>query len=364
VYLNVNNSIFCSINLDKDKLVQINETNNRFLQIPIKYNVIGMLNNQAYNMIQLLLNLCILINKLIFKHSNVLDMEIQLIEIMMELSIIFCLETLIYLYSFFSSFIDFNNFNKMPNAYTNEKLPKFDIRHLYLCLFILKDVDDVEYVLKLDQPSIDLKQLFPINNHSSKRFISLLNAIKNDDNNLNAYISSSNDMVNLINVNDVPLTQIQMNILLGTLLGDASIEQKTLAYSHEQSQSHQEYTNWLGVIFINLNITKTIRYRSGRLMYGLEFTHKLLDQFNKYVYKTIVWKGETIRIKQIPPDHIMKKYFNELSFIVHHQDNGTNYANTYSICLDNLEIPDANLYINYCKELDSIISVQENMVTI
>lgn len=168
---------------------------------------------------------------------------------------------------------------------------------------------------------------------------------------LNINRQSVNRICNKNNINreyKANLTKREKAILIGTLLGDASLnKQNRTRFSFEHSYKQKEYCEWKAKQFSSIPVKvktstrKTIDKRNKKYYRSTTAFSKSYSDLNNWY--DLLYK-ET---KQIPK--ALLKYYNSLSLAIHFMDDGSKNSSSYSLATHCFSKNDLVVFNNMCK---------------
>lgn len=134
------------------------------------------------------------------------------------------------------------------------------------------------------------------------------------------------------------LSDIQKNVLIGSLYGDFSLNSSAInsRISGIHCLEQEEYLLWKLSFFNNINITTYYHNpkpdkRTNKVYKGIGFTSEYNSCFNEF--KEMYENGN----KEITYN-LLSKYYNDLSLAIHFMDDGTKTKSSYSLatnCFNN-----------------------------
>ena len=153
------------------------------------------------------------------------------------------------------------------------------------------------------------------------------------------------------------LNTVELEILIGSLLGDGSIS-KDGRFFCTHSSAQEEYCKWkseqlkLYNTKFNSNISRFDK-RTNKTYFSCTFYTRGNNEFFKNLRKNIYQESKQIT------DELLKLY-TARSLAIHYMDDGYKRSSSYCICTESFDKKSLEKYIEYCKNNFNIIFKIDN----
>jgi len=152
---------------------------------------------------------------------------------------------------------------------------------------------------------------------------------------------------NITRCDKFKLTKKEKSIIIGTLLGDASLSKTLntrLLFTHSLKQ--EEYCVW------KANLLKRLK---SKITYGKQYDKRTKKTYYNVCFSTKVYKdlNKFYNLSYVPKKQISEKllsYYNNLSLAIHFQDDGYKTKNTYMLCTDSFSKQDLHIFNKMCNK--------------